>query len=842
MISKLNLENFQIIREMEGNSQNKIYLVRQKSDQQLYVLKKIKISRLDLQLREIQAQKRLKHKNIVQLLEYEVQDSYINLLIEFAEHGDLFEFINSLTSIRESQILNMFYKIVMAVQYIHENGFIHRDIKPENVLIGKDGEPKLADFGSAVSRRQARDTFCGTYEYMAPEVYRRQRQSEKVDIWALGVLLFEMTHNRVPFKTTDVGKIEYMVGANKLPFNPQISVRIRSIIQKLLKVRPSDRPTGSQVLRLPELDVFYLSNFHVQKCDPEILESLKIKINSKKTDLTTPVVIKAKEKSTKIEKIKTKPKEESEQKVKKRVNKNHSKSNHCLGQAEELKKEDQDQTPNPQKLIDRNTENSEKSAAEQNEYLLSKKPKKQNKPAQKRLPKKNQDQNSIFLMESSMFKTGNFQSRNLKISRTHLNRSQNIKKSLLKNKNSFLQTSQHKKNFNHTLQQLRKNFIKKSVKNRSKNNGKKGVKIGVERKKDDSHSFFFKQSRVSFKQKKDFIKTINQLRKDINKKNKRRQPHFKKKIRIKPKPIQQKSKKGARDRNNIANSRPKIRNNMKLRSIRVPKFSHKAKSQDFSKKSDLKLKNIDSSLAKQKTHLDLDSESYFLSPNSHNKFTFSPINPSSKRRKNLKSKKMQTSIYNIFFPKATQKKSFLSQVKALGMKSKTKIRNEKSKFLSQNSLTNLGHDSFKIKIPNPHKKNENPKIAKLRLKPQRRQKFKNPKIQKKRTPSAKQAKHSGSARNGFKTGEYLLGAENVSEASNPMYYEEEESSDNADVFRQVNEMEITPRKKVFPLKSFQNLFSRSMERRKNVSEEKNYLSQRVFGVSHPKRVFKMRFK
>ena len=192
----------------------------------------------------------------------------------------------------------------MAVHFIHQNGYIHRDIKPENVLIGIDGEPKLADFGSAVSSRQARDTFCGTYEYMAPEIYRRQLQSEKVDIWALGVLLFEMTHNTVPFKTTDVCRIEHIVGANKLPFSSQISFRIRNIITKLLRVRPSDRPSSSEVLRMPELDVFYLSNFHVEQCDPAILQSLKIKIKKPKIKQTTKNDVKTEKKKVKSPKMK----------------------------------------------------------------------------------------------------------------------------------------------------------------------------------------------------------------------------------------------------------------------------------------------------------------------------------------------------------------------------------------------------------------------------------------------------------------------------------------------------------------------------------------------------------
>ena len=76
---------------------------------------------------------------------------------------------------------------------------IHRDIKPENILVDEKLQPKLADFGTVGETTELQQTFCGTYEYMAPEVYLRQKQSDKVDVWALGILFYEMTHFKTPF-------------------------------------------------------------------------------------------------------------------------------------------------------------------------------------------------------------------------------------------------------------------------------------------------------------------------------------------------------------------------------------------------------------------------------------------------------------------------------------------------------------------------------------------------------------------------------------------------------------------------------------------------------------------
>lgn len=251
------LSDYEIIREFKGNASNKIYLIQHRQTGQKVIHKRIKIYNLPCQLREIQSQKNLKHDYIIQLLSYSVQKDVLELFIEYASYGDLFEFINSLEFIKESILLRLFFKIVIAVEFIHSNGFIHRDIKPENVLIGDDFEPKLADFGSSVMQQIVRNTFCGTYEYMAPEIYYREKQSQKVDIWALGVLLFEMTHNKMPFREKTMDQVREILATGSIPFDAQISGRIRSVIQKILQFDPKRRPTAQQILCFPELKFFF---------------------------------------------------------------------------------------------------------------------------------------------------------------------------------------------------------------------------------------------------------------------------------------------------------------------------------------------------------------------------------------------------------------------------------------------------------------------------------------------------------------------------------------------------------------------------------------------------------
>ena len=87
-----------------------------------------------------------------------------------------------------------------AVSYIHNKGTFHRDIKPENILVAEDNTMKLSDFGFSTSFKDGpRSTVCGTRDYIAPEVAAKQPQNEKVDIWTLGILLYEMVYNKPPF-------------------------------------------------------------------------------------------------------------------------------------------------------------------------------------------------------------------------------------------------------------------------------------------------------------------------------------------------------------------------------------------------------------------------------------------------------------------------------------------------------------------------------------------------------------------------------------------------------------------------------------------------------------------
>jgi aurora kinase len=92
-----------------------------------------------------------------------------------------------------------------ALQLLHKKHVIHRDIKPENILVGLHGELKIADFGWSVhAPDNRRDTQCGTLDYLPPEIVNRTSYNSKVDLWSLGVLMYEFLVGEAPFEDTQV--------------------------------------------------------------------------------------------------------------------------------------------------------------------------------------------------------------------------------------------------------------------------------------------------------------------------------------------------------------------------------------------------------------------------------------------------------------------------------------------------------------------------------------------------------------------------------------------------------------------------------------------------------------
>jgi len=123
--------------------------------------------------------------------------------LEYASSGTLFNLIKKKKNLDEKTAFHYFIQTSAADIFLHENNLVHRDLKPENILIDENNNIKLCDFGWCVELSMGnRVTFCGTYEYMAPEIIKEKPYNQGIDIWSLGILLYELIHGYSPFRVS----------------------------------------------------------------------------------------------------------------------------------------------------------------------------------------------------------------------------------------------------------------------------------------------------------------------------------------------------------------------------------------------------------------------------------------------------------------------------------------------------------------------------------------------------------------------------------------------------------------------------------------------------------------
>ena len=208
--------------------------------------------------KEIRSHSLLDHPNIIKFYHLIETDDKLYMLLEYAPNGDLYQYLQRHERFSERDACKIVAQVALALQYIHHKNFLHRDLKPENILLDANFVVKVADFGwcgefSKIQRRVGpnpdnRVTFCGTYEYMAPEVIRGDYQDEKVDVWSLGILLYELLHGKTPFRSSAPLDIQRNIVEGKFCIDKRLSPAAIDLLRRVLRANPDDRYSVEQVL------------------------------------------------------------------------------------------------------------------------------------------------------------------------------------------------------------------------------------------------------------------------------------------------------------------------------------------------------------------------------------------------------------------------------------------------------------------------------------------------------------------------------------------------------------------------------------------------------------------
>ena len=262
-------------QELGSGSYGRVYLIKHNKTNEEYALKVIDkkklmqmYGRIDIIKNEINIHSKLSHENIIRLYNVYEDENSINLILEYAKNGNLYELLSqpeNKKGLDEQRAFDYFIQVVNAVYYLHQNNIIHRDIKPENILIGKKGLLKLCDFGWAKELTlENRSTFCGTVEYMAPEIVGSENYDFGVDIWSLGILLYEMVIGHSPFKAKNMKSVILNIKSHDLTYEKPLSRECRNLIEKILNINPQKRLKIKDILEHPFVKK-YSNNYLLRK-------------------------------------------------------------------------------------------------------------------------------------------------------------------------------------------------------------------------------------------------------------------------------------------------------------------------------------------------------------------------------------------------------------------------------------------------------------------------------------------------------------------------------------------------------------------------------------------------
>jgi serine/threonine protein kinase len=203
--------------------------------------------------REARAVANLRHPNIVQLFDYDVEDEQYYMVMEYVEGGTLKDHLQQLALKKEimpsAAALTLFQQFAGALHYAHQQNMLHRDLKPANILLDAKGCALLADFGIAHiitdTRLTTTGALIGTPAYMAPEQGQGERATVASEVYAMGVILYEMVTGQVPYDADTPLAILLKHIHEPLPLPkeiiPNISETLERVILKAMAKNPADR-------------------------------------------------------------------------------------------------------------------------------------------------------------------------------------------------------------------------------------------------------------------------------------------------------------------------------------------------------------------------------------------------------------------------------------------------------------------------------------------------------------------------------------------------------------------------------------------------------------------------
>lgn len=252
---------YKFIKILGSGGTSVVCLVKDEISNQLYSAKiipkgYIKEKMLLHQIKtEISVMKMADHPNIVKFHEHfkiknEYGESYIVIIMEYCENGDLYTFLEEKRFKNELQKKRIINQFLDAIKYLHKKGIAHGDIKPENILLDSDFNAKLTDFGYSKTKKVAGDeSKNGSLYYAAPELFFRGNFDPlKTDIWSIGITLYCLSENNFPYECGDQEFIISQITSQIIYLSPDIPSSLRKVVKRCTAFKPEKRPTIDELM------------------------------------------------------------------------------------------------------------------------------------------------------------------------------------------------------------------------------------------------------------------------------------------------------------------------------------------------------------------------------------------------------------------------------------------------------------------------------------------------------------------------------------------------------------------------------------------------------------------
>ena len=257
---KVTLDDFDLLKVLGKGSFGKVMQVKKKDTGEIFAMKVLQKDKVieKNQLEHTKAERHIlqavQHPFMVHLRFAFQSEAKLYMVLDIVNGGELFFHLQQSGRFSEARARLYGAEILLALGHLHSIGIIYRDLKPENILLGRDGHVRLTDFGLAKQNISDNKTytFCGTPEYLAPEVVKSEGHGRGVDWWSLGTLIYEMMNGLPPFYDPNMSEMYKKIMNAPLQFPSFFSANAKDLLSKLLD-RNADRRLGSSEADVEEI-------------------------------------------------------------------------------------------------------------------------------------------------------------------------------------------------------------------------------------------------------------------------------------------------------------------------------------------------------------------------------------------------------------------------------------------------------------------------------------------------------------------------------------------------------------------------------------------------------------